>query len=182
MNKEILDDAELRMEESLENLSKRFSTIRTGRANPSALDGVMVDYYGSQNPLKSLATITVPEGNQLLIKPFDKHALGEMEKAILKSNLGFTPTNDGETLRIIIPPVTEDRRRELTKQAKAVSEEGKIAIRNIRRDAMDDIDKLEDISEDDQKLMEKQVQDLTNEYNKKIEDLLKEKDEELMTV
>ena len=105
-----------------------------------------------------------------------------MEKAILKSNLGFTPTNDGETLRIIIPPVTEDRRRELTKQAKAVAEEGKIAIRNIRRDAMDDIDKLEDVSEDDQKLMEKQVQDLTNEYNKKIEDMLKEKDEELMTV
>ncbi|CDE08692.1 MAG TPA: ribosome recycling factor [Candidatus Faecenecus gallistercoris] len=182
MNDEIKTNAKNKMIQSLEGLEKRFSTVRAGRANPSSLDGVMVDYYGTMTPLKSLGTISVPEGNQLLIRPFDKHCLGSMEKAIVAANLGYNPSNDGETLRIVIPALTEERRKELSKQVKAMAEEGKVAIRNIRRDAINEIDKLEDISEDIQKGMEKDIQSLTDEYNKKIEELLKEKEKELMTV
>ena len=166
MNDEIKTNAKNKMIQSLEGLEKRFSTVRAGRANPSSLDGVMVDYYGTMTPLKSLGTISVPEGNQLLIRPFDKHCLGSMEKAIVAANLGYNPSNDGETLRIVIPALTEERRKELSKQVKAMAEEGKVAIRNIRRDAINEIDKLEDISEDIQKGMEKDIQSLTDEYNK----------------
>ena len=163
-----------KMEKALQNLEKRFATVRAGRANPSSLDGVMVEYYGSMTPLKQLATISVPEARQLLIKPFDRGSLKNIEKAILTSNLGYNPGNDGETIRIIIPELTEERRKELVKQVKAISEEGKVAIRNIRREAMDDIEKLE-LSEDEEKGIEKDIQDIVNEYNKKVEAKLKEK-------
>ena len=169
------------MEKALQNLEKRFATVRAGRANPSSLDGVMVEYYGSMTPLKQLATISVPEARQLLIKPFDRGSLKNIEKAILTSNLGYNPGNDGETIRIIIPELTEERRKELVKQVKAISEEGKVAIRNIRREAMDDIEKLE-LSEDEEKGIEKDIQDIVNEYNKKVEAKLKEKEQELLTV
>ena len=170
-----------KMEKALLNLEKRFATVRAGRANPSSLDGVMVEYYGSMTPLKQLATISVPEARQLLIKPFDRGSLKNIEKAILTSNLGYNPGNDGETIRIIIPELTEERRKELVKQVKAISEEGKVAIRNIRREAMDDIEKLE-LSEDEEKGIEKDIQDVVNEYNKKVEAKLKEKEQELLTV
>ncbi len=181
MDFDIKTEIKEKMEKSIETLEKRFTTVRTGRANPSSLDGVMVDYYGSLTPLKQLGTISVPEGNQLLIKPFDKGSLSSMEKAITASNLGYNPTNDGETIRIIIPTLTEERRKELTKQVKSISEDAKVSIRNIRREAMEKIEKSE-TSEDISKGMEKDVQDLVNQYNKKIEDLLKEKEQELMTV
>lgn len=181
MNDQVIQNTKDKMTKAIETLEKRFTTVRAGRANPSSLDGVMVPYYGVDTPLKQLGTISVPEARQLVIKPFDKSCLASIEKAILTSNLGYTPNNDGETIRIIIPMLTEERRRELIKQVKAMSEEAKVAIRNIRRDAMDDIEK-EELAEDIEKSKQNEVQELVNEYNKKIEKLEKEKEEELLTV
>lgn len=181
MDNDILKLAEEKMEKTLESLDNRFNTVRTGRANPSSLDVVMVSYYGTPTPLKQLATITVPEARCLAIKPFDRNCLADIEKAIFESNLGYTPNNDGETIRIIIPPLTEDRRKDLVKQVRSMEEDGKVSIRNIRRDAIDDIEKSE-ISEDEQKNLTNKVQDLVNKYNKLIEDKTKLKEEELMTV
>ena len=178
---EIILDVTDKMDKTIENLEKRFATVRAGRANPSSLDGVMVEYYGVMTPLKQLATISVPEARQLLIKPFDKGALANIEKAILASNLGYTPGNDGETIRIVIPELTEERRHELAKQVKAISEDAKVSVRNIRHDGLEDIKKLV-LPEDEEKGLEKDIQDLVNEYNKKIETLLKEKEDELLTV
>ena len=170
-----------KMDKAIATLEKRFTTVRAGRANPSSLDGIVVEYYGSMTPLKQLATISVPEARQLLIKPFDRGCLKDIEKAILASNLGYNPGNDGETIRIIIPELTEERRRELVKQVKAMSEETKVAIRNIRREGIEAVSKLE-VSEDEEKGLEKDIQDIVNEYNKKVEAKLKEKEEELLTV
>ena len=181
MNNEILNQAEEKMLKTLENLDNRFNTVRTGRANPSSLDVVMVQYYGTPTPLKQLATITVPEARCLAIKPYDRGCLGDIEKAIFESNLGYTPNNDGETIRIIIPPLTEDRRKELVKQVKSMEEDWKVSIRNIRREAIDEIEKSES-SEDEQKNLTNKVQDLVNKYNKLIEDKTKVKEDELMTV
>lgn len=181
MNTDIINLTEERMNKALENLDHRFSTVRAGRANPSSLDGINVDYYGSSTPLKQLATISVPEARQLLIKPFDRSCLAAIEKAIFESNLGYTPNNDGETIRIIIPVLTEDRRKELTKQVKAMAEEGKVSIRNIRRDSLEDVEKQE-ISEDEKKHLENQIQDVVNKYNKMIDEKTKEKENELMEV
>ena len=181
MNSEFISDVENKMKGALSNLEKRFTTVRAGRANPSSLDGVVVDYYGSMTPLKSLATISVPEATQLLIKPFDRGCLGNIEKAIIAANLGYNPSNDGETIRIVIPALTEERRRELTKQVKAMAEEAKVSIRNIRHEANEKIEKME-LPEDEEKGMMKDVQDLVNEYNKDIDNLYKDKEKELMTV
>lgn len=170
-----------KMDKAIESLEKRFATVRAGRANPSSLDGIMVEYYGSMTPLKQLATISVPEARQLLIKPFDKSCLKDIEKAILASNLGYNPGNDGETIRIVIPELTEERRKELVKQVKSLAEEAKVAIRNLRHDALEDV-KKSDLPEDQEKGMEKDIQDTVNEYNKKVEDKLKEKEQELLTV
>lgn len=178
---ELLLEVTDKFDKTVENLEKRFATVRAGRANPSSLDGITVEYYGVMTPLKQLATISVPEARQLLIKPFDKSALSGIEKAILASNLGYTPGNDGETIRIVIPELTEERRRELAKQVKAISEDAKVSVRNIRHDGLEDLKKLE-LPEDEEKGIEKEIQDLVNEYNKKIEDLLKEKENELLTV
>ena len=169
------------MDKTVENFEKRLGTVRAGRANPSSLDGVMVEYYGAMTPLKQLATISVPEARQLLIKPFDKSCLGAIEKAILASNLGYTPGNDGETIRIVIPELTEERRKELAKQVKAIAEDSKVSIRNIRHDSIEQVKKCE-LPEDDEKALEKDIQDLVNEYNRKIEAKLKEKEQELLTV
>ena len=170
-----------KMDKTIENLNKKFTTVRAGRANPSSLDGITVEYYGVMTPLKQLATISVPEARQLLIKPFDKSCLSGIEKAILASNLGYNPGNDGETIRIVIPELTEERRRELVKQVKSISEEAKVSIRTIRHDGLEDLKKAE-LPEDEEKGMEKEIQDLVNDYNKKIEDALKEKEQELLTV
>ena len=177
----IILDVTDKMDKTIENLEKKFATVRTGRANPSSLDGVMVEYYGSMTPLKQLATISVPEARQLLIKPFDKRCLNAIEKAILNYNLGYNTGNDVETIRIVIPELTEERRKELVKQVKALSEEAKVSIRNIRHDGIEDVEKCE-LPEDEEKGMEKDIQDLVNEYNKKIEAKLKEKEQELLTV
>ena len=181
MDTNIIRLTEEKMNKTLENLDHRFLTVRAGRANPSSLDGIMADYYGAPTPLKQLATISVPEARQLLIKPYDRNCLGAIEKAIFESNLGFTPNNDGETIRIIIPVLTEERRKELTKQVRAMAEDAKVSVRNIRHESIEEIEKQE-ISEDEQKSLQNQVQDLVNKYNKTIDDKTKEKEEELMTV
>lgn len=181
MNTEVINLTEEKMNKTLDNLEHRFVTVRAGRANPSSLDGITADYYGSPTPLKQLATISVPEARQLLIKPFDRSCLGAIEKAIFESNLGYTPNNDGETIRIIIPVLTEERRKELTKQVRAMAEDAKVSIRNIRHDANEDIEK-EEISEDEQKNLQNRVQDLVNKYNKLKDEKTKEKENELMTV
>lgn len=181
MNTEVINLTEEKMKKTLDNLEHRFVTVRAGRANPSSLDGITADYYGSPTPLKQLSTISVPEARQLLIKPFDRSCLGAIEKAIFESNLGYTPNNDGETIRIIIPVLTEERRKELTKQVRAMAEDAKVSIRNIRHDANEDIEKKE-ISEDEQKNLQNRVQDLVNKYNKLIDEKTKEKENELMTV
>ena len=181
MNTEVINLTEEKMNKTLDNLEHPFVTVRAGRANPSSLDGITADYYGSPTPLKQLATISVPEARQLLIKPFDRSCLGAIEKAIFESNLGYTPNNDGETIRIIIPVLTEERRKELTKQVRAMAEDAKVSIRNIRHDANEDIEK-EEISEDEQKNLQNRVQDLVNKYNKLKDEKTKEKENELMTV
>ena len=181
MDFDVIKETEEKMKKAVDAMEKRFQTVRAGRANPSSLDGVMVNYYGSMTPLKQLATISVPEARQLLIKPFDKSCLSAIEKAIFESNLGYTPGNDGETIRIVIPMLTEDRRKELVKQVKAMSEDGKVAIRNIRHDALEDLEVLE-LPEDVEKAKSNEIQNLVNEYNKLIEEKLKEKNEELLTV
>lgn len=181
MDNDILDLTKEDMDNAISNLEKRFTSVRAGRANPSSLDSVTVEYYGVETPLKQLGTITVPEANQLLIKPFDKSCLADIEKGIIAANLGYNPSNDGETIRIVIPALTEERRKELSKQVKALAEDAKISIRNNRHEALGMIDK-EDLSEDEKKSLEKQIQDLVNKYNKKIEELLKEKQNELMTI
>lgn len=180
-NSEILNNTKEMMEKTIENLEKRFKTVRAGRANPSSLDGVMVSCYGMMMPLNQVATISVPEARQLLIKPYDKSSLSAIEKAIFESNLGYTPNNDGETIRIIIPPLTEERRKELTKQVKAMAEEAKVSVRNNRREAIDAINKLE-ISEDEKKSGENNVQEMVNTYNKKVDQVLAEKEQELLSV
>ena len=170
-----------KMDKAMENLIKRFTTVRAGRANPSSLDGVMVEYYGSMTPLKQLATIAVPEARQLLIKPFDKSSLGAIEKGILAANLGYTPGNDGETIRIIIPELTEERRKELVKSLGKVTEGAKVACRNIRREGNDDIKKLK-LPEDDEKGYIEDIQKLTDKYMDKIDKETEIKEKELMEI
>lgn len=181
MEEEILFEVEEKMEKAILNLEERFKTVRTGRANPSSLDKVMVNYYGAMTPLRQLANITVPEARQLLIKPFDRGALSGIEKGIYEANLGYTPNNDGETIRIVIPDLTEDRRRELVKQVKAMAEDAKVAVRNARHDGLDLVKKAE-LPEDMEKHAEEEIQNLVNKYNKKIEEELGSKESDLMSV
>lgn len=181
MEEEILLEVEEKCEKAVLSLDERFKTVRTGRANPSSLDKVMVNYYGVPTPLRSLANITVPEARQLLIKPFDKGSLAGIEKGIYEANLGFTPNNDGETIRIVIPDLTEERRKELVKQVKGMSEDAKVAIRNARRDGLDML-KDAKLPEDEEKHCENEIQELVNKYNKKVEDELEIKEKDLMSV
>ena len=170
-----------KMDKAIESLDKRFATVRAGRANPSSLDGIMVEYYGSMTPLKQLATISVPEARQLLIKPFDRGALKDIEKAILASNLGYNPGNDGETIRIIIPELTEERRRELVKLVGKMEEQAKVAIRNLRREGNDDVKKLE-LPEDDEKGSLEDIQKMTDNKIKQIEEITSRKNKEVMSI
>ena len=181
MEDEILLEVEDKCEKAVLNLAERFKTVRTGRANPSSLDKVMVNYYGAPTPLRQLANITVPEARQLLIKPFDKSCLANIEKGIYEADLGYTPNNDGETIRIVIPDLTEDRRKELVKQVKAMMEDAKVSIRNARRDGLDDVKKNE-FPEDVEKKLEEDIQEIVNKYNKKAEDELEIKEKDLMSV
>ena len=178
---DVLMETEMSMEGSIGNLEKRFTNIRAGRANPAILDHVVVSYYGSDTPLKQLANISIPEARQLCIKPFDKSCLTAIEKGIYAANVGLTPNNNGETIILNIPILTEDTRREYVKQAKQMAEEAKIALRTIRQDANNDIKKLE-ITEDEKKNAVEEVQELINKYNKIVDEKQKIKEEELMTV
>lgn len=178
---EILLECETRMEDSISSMDKRFTNVRAGRANPSMLDGITVEYYGTETPLKQLANISVPEARQITIKPFDKSILGDIEKSIFEANIGITPNNNGEVIFLVIPALTEDRRRELVKQVKQIAEDGKIALRNIRQDTNNDIKKLK-LPEDEEKNCIEEVQELINKYNKIVEDKLKDKEKDLMTI
>lgn len=178
---EILTESELKMKSSIDNMEKRLTNIRAGRANPAILDSVKVSYYGVETPLKQLATISIPEARQLSIKPFDRTCLSSIEKAIFEANIGLTPNNNGEIIILNIPALTEDTRRDYVKQAKGIAEECKIALRNIRQDANNDIKKLE-IPEDDKKAGNEDVQELINKYNKIVDEKLKTKEQELMTI
>ena len=176
-----LDDVKNKMNSSIENLKHRFTTVRAGRANPALVNNIKVSYYGVETPIIQLATISIPEARQLSIKPFDRSCLKDIEKAIFEANLGVTPTNNGEVIIITIPELTEERRKEYVKQVKAMAEEAKIALRNIRQDANKDI-KNEELAEDEEKQMLNDIQDLINDYNKQVDELLKEKEKELMSV
>ena len=177
----IINNTEEKMMNAITTLETRFTNVRAGRANPNMLDGIMVEYYGVPTPLKQLANITIPEARQLSIKPFDKSALNGIEKAIFEANLGITPNNNGESIFLVVPALTEDRRKELVKQVHQMAEEGKIALRNIRQDANNAIKNLK-LPEDEEKRGNERVQNLINEYNKIIEEKLKEKEKELMTI
>ena len=178
---DVLLECETRMEEAIDTLDKRFINVRAGRANPNMLDGIMVEYYGALTPLKQLANISVPEARQLSVKPFDRGILGDIEKAIFEANIGLTPNNNGEVIFLVIPALTEDRRKELVKQVKTIAEEGKIALRNIRQDSNNDIKKLK-LPEDVEKSGNEEVQELINKYNKIIDEKFKVKESELMTI
>ena len=178
---DILLETEERMQKAIESLESRFTTIRAGRANPNILDGVKVNYYGAPTPLNQLATVSVPEARKLQIKAFDKSCLSDIEKAIYEADLGLTPNNNGELIFITIPELTEDRRRELVKQAKTMCEDAKIALRNIRQDSNNEIKRLE-LNDDEEKYATNEVQELINKYNKIVDEKTKEKEEELMTI
>ncbi|AHJ27725.1 Ribosome recycling factor [Nodularia spumigena CCY9414] len=173
------------MQKTVEATQRAFNTIRTGRANASLLDKVSVDYYGSPTPLKSLANISTPDASTILIQPYDKGSLNVVEKAISLSDVGLTPSNDGSVIRLNIPPLTSDRRKEFVKMASKYAEEGRVAIRNIRRDVQDTIrkeEKASEISEDESKDQQDQLQKLTNKYTARIDDLLAEKEKDISTV
>jgi len=183
--KQIFATAEEKMNKSLNNLSQEFAAIRAGRANPAVLDKLSVDYYGSPTPINQVAAVSVPEPRTLMVAPWDKSMLGMIEKAILVSDIGINPQNDGTSLRLNFPPMTEERRRDLTKDIGKMAEDCKVAIRSIRRDAMDklkDMKKKSEITEDDQKNGEKKMQDLTDKFVKDIDKMAEAKQKEIMEI
>ena len=184
MNEElqfIIDTAKEQMENALEHLKRELSNIRAGKASPAMLKNVMVDYYGSQTPLAQVANVNTPDARTITIQPWEKPMLQEIEKAIMIANIGFNPMNNGESIIINVPALTEERRKELAKQAKSEAESDKVSVRNARKDANNNIKKL-DISEDLEKNAESDIQDLTNKYIKIIDDLFDKKEIEIMTI
>jgi ribosome recycling factor len=180
-----LAEAETNMQKTVEATQRSFNTIRTGRANATLLDRVMVEYYGSPTPLKSLANINTPDSSTITIQPYDRNSLNLIEKAISLSDVGVTPNNDGSVIRLNIPPLTSDRRKEFVKLAAKYAEEGRIGIRNIRREAIDTIRKQEknsEVSEDEAQDQQDNLQKLTNKYTARIDELLAEKEKEITTV
>lgn len=185
MNEElqfILDTADEAMANAILHLEKQFANIRAGKASPAMLGSVMVDYYGSQTPLTRVSNVNTPDGRTIIVQPWEKSMLKEIERGILIANLGFNPTNNGEVLIINVPPLTEERRRELAKQAKAETEDAKIGVRNARRDANHDIKNMEDVSEDLKTNAELDIQELTDSYVQKVDELFHIKEKEIMTV
>lgn len=178
----INDEIELKMIHALETMDARLLTIRAGRASATLINGINVDYYGVSTPIQSLANITVPEAKTLMIKPFDRSCLKDIVKAINEANIGINPTDNGETVILTIPSLTEDRRKEYVKQAKQIAEETKVALRKVRQEANDAIKNDESITEDMEKTMLDEVQKLITDYNKKVDEKLKEKEEELMAI
>ncbi|KAL7495358.1 hypothetical protein ACHAWT_004513 [Skeletonema menzelii] len=178
-------DANERMDKTLSNLAENLTTIRTGRANPNMLDRVEADYYGAMTPISQMATISVPSSQQLQISPFDKSSLTDIEKAIIYAGLGFTPTNDGNVIRINIPTLTEERRKELLKQCKSIGEEAKVAVRNIRRDCVDSIKKMEkagDLGKDQALDGQDEIQKMTDEHIKLVDETIAKKEKEVTTL
>ena len=178
----ILDSTRESMDKSIGHLEVAFSKIRAGKASPQMLDNVSIDYYGVMTPLNQSSNINTPDAKTISVQPWDKSMLEVMEKAIIDANLGFTPMNNGETIIINVPPVTEERRRNLVKQAKAEAENAKVSIRNVRKDANDELKKLDGLSQDVIKDAENSVQDVTNEFSSKVDAFFTKKESEIMTV
>jgi ribosome recycling factor len=182
---DLYKQAQEKMQKAVEAVDHEFSSLRTGRASVALVDTIHVDVYGSKMPLKQLATISTPDARSLVIQPFDKNTAGPIEKALMAANLGMTPTNDGKMIRMSVPPLTEERRKELVKLAKKMAEEGRVSIRNIRRHANDEIKKTEkhhEITEDDRTRATKQVQDITDKFVKEIDDLVAKKEKDVMEI
>jgi ribosome recycling factor len=182
---DFLADAKRRMDKSIEATHHEFNSIRTGRASPALLDRVTIDYYGTPTPLKSLASISAPEPRLLVVQPFDPGAIKNIERAVQESDLGLTPSNDGKLVRLPIPALTEERRKDLVKIVRRVAEDGKVAIRNVRRDVMQHLKELVvngDVGDDEERRAEAQVQKITDDHTKSIDDLLKVKEAEIMEV
>jgi ribosome recycling factor len=180
-----LGDATQRMDKSVEATHEHFNSVRTGRATPALLDRIQIDYYGTPTPLKNLATINSPEPRMLTIQPFDPTSIKAIEKAIQESDLGLTPSNDGKLIRLPIPQLTEERRKELVKVIRGMAEEGRVAVRNVRRDAIKHLEELVkkgDVGDDDERAAETRVQKLTDEHVARIEEILKRKEAEIMEV
>lgn len=182
---DLLEDANRRMDKSVETTAHEFTTVRTGRASAALLDRIQVDYYGQQTPLKQLATVNVPEPRMLTIQPYDPGSIKSIERAIQESELGLTPSNDGKLIRLPVPQLTEERRKELVKVVKHLAEEGRVAVRNVRRDVMHDLKELVrdgEVGDDEERRAEERAQKLTDEHVGKIDELLKKKEEEIMEV
>lgn len=185
MISDLKKNTESRMSKTIDSLTESLQSIRAGRANTSLLDRIYVDYYGQQSPLNQVASLSAPEARLLAIQPWDTTLIPEIEKAIQKSDLGITPSNDGKIIRLVIPQLTEERRKDLTKLVGKYAEEAKVSIRNIRRDAMEDIKKAEkakEISEDDRKTYEEDIQKLTDKYIKDVDGVTADKEKELMEI
>ncbi|MFC0232594.1 ribosome recycling factor [Vagococcus entomophilus] len=185
MLENVIKEAKDRMKKAEQSLQRELGQIRAGRANASLLDRINVEYYGAPTPLNQLAQINIPEARILMVTPFDKNSIGDIEKAIMMSDIGISPTNDGNVIRLVIPQLTEERRKELAKDVKKVAENSKIAVRNIRRDAIDSLKKAEknkEITEDDLRELEKEVQNVTDASIKSIDDITAEKEKELLEV
>ncbi|ACX66381.1 ribosome recycling factor [Paenibacillus lautus] len=184
MPQSVKKNAEERMEKAILSLKRDLATLRAGRAAPALLDRITVEYYGAQTPLNQLANISTPDSRTLMIQPWDKSSLADIEKAIMKSDIGLTPANDGNQIRLVVPALTEERRTELVKMTKKFGEEAKVAIRNIRRDANDDIKKLEktDISEDESRRHQEDIQKATDKFIAEVDKVLVAKEKEIMEV
>ena len=182
---DLIQDATRRMDKSVESAQTEFSTLRTGRASPALLDRLQIDYYGQKTPLKQLATIGAPESRLLTVQPFDPNSLQSIERAIQESDLGLTPSNDGKLIRLPIPQLTEERRQELVKVVRGMAEDGRIAVRNVRRDVIHHLKELVDkgeVGKDEEHRAEERVQKLTDEHTKKIDELLQRKEAEILEV
>ena len=185
MSKDVLENSELEMSEAIDTVKRRLGKLRTGKASPALLDGVMVEYYGTPTPLKQLATVSAPEARQLAVKPFDRSSIGAIEKAIQAGNLGLNPSNDGMMIRIQIPELTEERRREFGKLAREIAEDGKVAVRRVRQEANDqlkDEQKDGDITEDQHHAEREDVQKLTDRFCAEIDEIAKAKEAEIMEI
>src|ERR671929_780222 len=182
---DLIQDAQRRMDKSVEAVRHEFNSVRTGRASPALLDRVQIDYYGQRTPLKQLATISAPEPRLLTIQPFDPNSLSSIERAIQESDLGLTPSNDGKLIRLPIPQLTEERRKELVRVVRQMAEDGRVAVRNVRRDVMHHLKELVDggeVGSDEEHRAEERVQKLTDEHTHHIDELLKRKEAEIMEV
>jgi ribosome recycling factor len=182
---DFIGDATQRMDKSVDATHEHFNSVRTGRASAALLDRITIEYYGTPTPLKNMATISTPESRMLTIQPFDPSSIKQIEKTIQESDLGLTPSNDGKLIRLPIPQLTEDRRRELVKLVKQMAEEGRVAVRNVRRDAikhLEDLVRNGDVGDDEERAAESRVQKLTDEHTSKIDELLKRKEAEIMEV